>query len=237
MKEQLLSHAIELHGSACLSCNENENNNDNNNTVIDQSRQSGLPLGRLCMDENRSCVEDEKHSASKRSSRRHQYTQYFSSTTANMNNDAVDDTIENNLSVNTASSKEKPSKPFSNRLIDQMNQQNEMNKDVIKFIHNHYNLQHVILGQGLFNPIVLFDPVILKDQQHSLPNNHLITQGVATTLQYEQTLATISMEMPLIQPSEEGEERNNSSIPLCLACCTGMMTYPYITNRSFLQNN
>ena len=146
----------------------------------------------------------------------------------------MDHSIATDQSVKPTDLRKESPKPLSNHVMDKITQQSEIYKDGIKFIHNHYNLQHVVLGQGLLNPVVLFDPSILSEKQNSLRKNIPLTQGVACTLQYEQTLSVVSRRMQSMQSmqSNVGEEKR-SSIPLCLACCTSIMTYP--SNELFIK--
>ena len=85
-------------------------------------------------------------------------------------------------------------------------------EDQNRAISNIYCLHHTILGKYFSNPVVLFDP-------HSLPHPIdiqavSVNSQVSSTLAYERVLAAFS----------EGEK--TQSIPVCLACCSRILTYP-----------
>lgn len=87
-------------------------------------------------------------------------------------------------------------------------------KELTQWIRDHYQLHHVVLGHGIFNPIVVFDPTAIPSS-FPPPVSLQVADGVATTLQYERVLAGLSMNV-----------KETKSIPLCLVCCTGLLRYP-----------
>ena len=79
-------------------------------------------------------------------------------------------------------------------------------------ISDMYCLHHTIIGKQFNNPVVLFDHQVLP---HPIDIQAVsVNSQVSSTLAYEQILAAFS----------EGEKTQN--IPVCLACCSRILTYP-----------
>ena len=88
-------------------------------------------------------------------------------------------------------------------------------------LSDSYCLNHVVLGSGALDPIVLVNPSALPDRNMlpSLP----VAPSLVCTRSYERALAALS----------EGKEKTQS-VPLCLACCTQILRYPWRLGRSDL---
>ena len=79
-------------------------------------------------------------------------------------------------------------------------------------ISDTYCLHHTIIGKQFNNPVVLFDHQVLPHPTDIQAVS--VNSQVSSTLAYERVLAAFS----------EGEK--TQSIPVCLACCSRILTYP-----------
>ena len=90
----------------------------------------------------------------------------------------------------------------------------EKEKEQTNAFSDTYCLNHVVLGSQALDPIVLLNPSSLPAEKSlsSLP----VTLSLVSTRSYERALAMLS----------EGKEKTQA-VPLCLACCTQMLRYPW----------
>ena len=102
----------------------------------------------------------------------------------------------------------------SSREKDALHALREKEAEQTKTFSDTYCLNHVVLGSRALDPIVLVNPSSLPDKESfpSLP----VTSSLVCTRSYERALAKLS----------KGKEKTQS-VPLCLACCTQMLRYPW----------